>query len=105
MVTKQFCYSPVAVPRVFTLVHVICVELSCVLNLIIKDEKFIASQHVSKNDLKLQCTARLCCGELGIYAFCFQDCQWLAGEIRRHTWLRISHWTAHASVSSTVKWG
>lgn len=56
MVTKQFCYSPVAVPRAFILVHLICVELSCVLNLIIKDEKLIASQHVSKNYLKLQCT-------------------------------------------------
>lgn len=34
----------------------ICVELSCVLNFIFKDEKLVASQHVSKNDLKVQCT-------------------------------------------------
>lgn len=58
MVTEQFCYSPVAVPRMFILVHLICVELSCVLNLISKDEKFIASQHLSKNDLKVQRTVR-----------------------------------------------
>lgn len=54
MVTNQLCYSPVSLPAVFTLVHLICVELSCVLNVVTEDEELLASRHVSSSALRLQ---------------------------------------------------
>lgn len=54
MVTNQLCYSPVSLPAVFTLVHLICVELSCVLNVVTEDEEVLASRHVSSSALRLQ---------------------------------------------------